>query len=134
MQTWMHGALLNTASYGCVLTGKFDISIPAASLPTGGAVTVTATLTKTGAPVSTTTITVPINGKPKCSPTAPAEDCLEVLAVSETFPDATYSALPVGFEDDDVTPLRCELQGTQTPLPVWYQRVLDCLHAGNAGL
>lgn len=90
----------------CARADKFDISIPAADLPKGGAVTVTATLTKTGAPSSTTTITVPINGKPQCSPTAPATDCLEVVAVSETFPDAAYSALPVGFQDDDVTPLR----------------------------
>jgi hypothetical protein len=63
-------------------------------------VTVTATLTKAGS-TSKTSIAVPINGKPTCT-----GSCLTVEKVTDTFPSAAWKATPVGFQDDDDTPLR----------------------------
>lgn len=76
--------------------GHLDINIPADQLPSSGAVTVTATLTKGGLS-SKTIITVPINGKPTCNRLL----CLAVTATSSVFPAARFSAMPTGFVDDD---------------------------------
>jgi hypothetical protein len=84
------------------LAGMSDISIPAANLPVSGSVTVTAKLTKGGS-TGTTSITVPISGKPYCSSTS---SCLQLDAVSETLPGASWRAQPVNIQDDDVTHLR----------------------------
>lgn len=81
--------------------GKSDINIAAAALPTSGSVTVTAVLTKAGLSSQTST-TVPINGGPVCASTP----CLAVTTVSDTFPGATFNAVPANFQDDDSTPLR----------------------------
>jgi hypothetical protein len=85
--------------------GKLDITILPADLPTSGSVIVTAQLTK-GGQSSTTSISVPINGKPICTAATP-EECLSVTAGAvDTFPAAIWSAMPVNIEDDDATPLR----------------------------
>lgn len=84
-------------------SGRLDINIPADQLPSSGAVTVTATLTKAGLS-SQALITVPINGKPTCS-RAP---CLALTDTNSVFPAARFSAVPTGFVDDDAEgSLRC---------------------------
>lgn len=80
-----------------------ECTVPAALLPSAGAVTVVAELTGQGNVKGTTSLTVPINGVPKC---AAAAGCLAVTVNSETFPTSSFTAEATGFEDDSPD-LRC---------------------------
>lgn len=73
-----------------------DLSIPAAQLPAAGAIVVNAVLKLESGRQSITQLSVPINGKPKCS----LARCLVVRAVSDTFPGATFTLQATGFVDD----------------------------------
>lgn len=76
------------------VTGK-DFVIPASMLPKTTAITISATL-DSGSATSTTSVTIPINGKPTCTRAA---GCITVDVTSGAYP-AKFTAEAVGFVDD----------------------------------
>lgn len=84
------------AGTGLNLNG-LDLTIPAALLPRGGVVTVSAALTLSGQ-TGTATLAVPVNAAPYCADAAGV--CLAVDTKSDVFPGSAFVATAVNIADD----------------------------------
>ncbi|GBF88175.1 hypothetical protein Rsub_00887 [Raphidocelis subcapitata] len=75
-----------------------QLTLPAAQLPRGGALTVTASASLGGG-TGLVSATVQVEAPPYCA--APNGACLSVVAVRAAFPDAAFDAFASGFVDGD---------------------------------
>ncbi|KAG2433800.1 hypothetical protein HXX76_008158 [Chlamydomonas incerta] len=99
-----------SATDSTLAPGQHRLTIPAASLPNNrAAITITATMTLKGVS-GEASVTLPINSAPYCSlttasPATPLANaaCLEVTALSDTFPTAAFKVRATGWADAQAT-------------------------------